>query len=540
MNPNRKKKTALLIHTACLITLCATSSQAAISITYGIDTTKNQRPISPYIYGMNLAGVNATNLTVRRLGGNRLTSYNWENNFSNAGKDWKELSDEYLSSSIPADIRQTPGKVVTDFVDDNRSAGMESLVTLQMAGYVAADKDGPVSVEEAAPSHRWKKVEFKKNAPFCNPPGKPDLNDGVVYMDELVNFLVSRYGNASKGGVKFYATDNEAALWSETHSRMRSEQTTCEEVIELTRRLSGAVKDVDPFAEILGPSFYGYGALHNFQGAPDWEALKEKYAYSWFVDYYLDALNKASIADGKRLLDVLDTHWYPEAQDGDGVRIIEFRPTATNAEVRLQTPRSLWDAEYLETSWISQYIEGAFPFLPRLFKSIDTYFPGTKLAITEYCFGGESDISGGIAQADVLGIYGKYDVYISTYWGDGGDYLDAAFNLYRNYDGKKATFGDTHVQAEMSDKVNSSIFAALHSENDRQISLIVLNKNATESIQGSFNINSPRLATSGRVWAFDAKTTEITEREPIGQICKNRFQYTIPPLTACHIVLQLK
>ena len=48
--------------------------------------------ISPYIYGMNLrkefSHTSEDYSTMVRLGGNRLTGYNWENNASNAGADW--------------------------------------------------------------------------------------------------------------------------------------------------------------------------------------------------------------------------------------------------------------------------------------------------------------------------------------------------------------------------------------------------------------------------------------------------------------------
>ena len=46
-----------------------------------IQTELNVHPISPYIYGNNGFNDNsAANMTASRQGGNRLTSYNWENN----------------------------------------------------------------------------------------------------------------------------------------------------------------------------------------------------------------------------------------------------------------------------------------------------------------------------------------------------------------------------------------------------------------------------------------------------------------------------
>lgn len=143
--------------------------------------------------------------------------------------------------------------------------------------------------------------------------------------------------------------------------------------------------------------------------------------------------------------------------------------------------------------------------------------------------------------ADVLGIFGKYGLYLSTYWHLGSfdrEYISAAFKIYRNYDGAFSTFGDTKVHALMSNKVNSSIYASTFAADDTQLHIIVMNKNFDESINGVFNVTHPRVFTSGRVWTFDADSPDIIEIPPINAIVGNSFSYSIPPLTVCHIVLE--
>ena len=49
---------------------------------------------------------------------------------------------------------------------------------------------GPVAESETAPSKRWVRVEPRKPTPFAD---KPDLKDGVVYVDEFVHFLGQLY-----------------------------------------------------------------------------------------------------------------------------------------------------------------------------------------------------------------------------------------------------------------------------------------------------------------------------------------------------------
>jgi hypothetical protein len=524
---------------------CASATAANIPVTYNINTDVNRTPISKYIYGSNTGG--DANYTVVRSGGNRLTAYNWENNYSNAGADWYFFNDDYLSSST------TPGKYVTDFRDSCVTRKQDSILTLQMAGYVSADKNREVNlITEAAPSARFKKVVFAKGAPFCSPPGSPVTTDANVYMDEFVNFVVNKYGHAGEpNGVKFYCMDNEPDIWSDgaqgaTHPEVHPLDPCCVEYKDKSVAISLAVKNVDPNAQMLGPVSYGFGGYLDFQGASDWSTVGS--GYDWFLSYYLDKMRASSVTAGKRLLDVLDVHWYPEARDGtypaiDGNRITDTPSvySTANCNARMQAPRTLWDTSYVypngEVSWINRWCSSYLPILPKLKSSINTYYPDTNLAITEYDYGGKDHWSGGIATADILGIFGKYGVYIATYWGD-GDYVDAAIRMYTNYDGAKSKFGDTEVYSTISNKADSSIYASVFDDSACELHLIVINKNIDNAITGTFNITSPQNFMSGSVWKFDNNSSNITATTAISTITNNSFTYTVPKTSVCHIVLQ--
>jgi len=63
-----------------------------------------------------------------------------------------------------------------------------------------------------SPSSRWNVVV--NNTPGGVFSASPNLTDGTVYMDELLNLLVTKYGNASTpNGIKGYDLDNEPDLW---------------------------------------------------------------------------------------------------------------------------------------------------------------------------------------------------------------------------------------------------------------------------------------------------------------------------------------
>ena len=150
----------------------------------------------------------------------------------------------------------------------------------------------------------------------------------------------------------------------------------------------------------------------------------------------------------------------------------------------------MWDSTYKEDSWIGQWCGSYIPVIPKMQSSIDTYYPGTKLGITEYNFGASNHISGGIAEADALGIFGKNNVYYASVWPMSGtsEYLQAAFNLYRNYDGKKSTYGDTKVKADTTDIENSSVYASLDSKDSSKLHIIMMNKNCDKPMKVNFNI----------------------------------------------------
>src|SRR3954463_15254346 len=105
------------------------------AVHFTIDPAASVHPISRFIYGINQSFSGAfSNDTFTRLGGNRWTAYNWENNASNAGSDFQYQNDGFLSSS------NVPGAAVSAEITDaaNHNAGI--LLTVPMNGYVSADK----------------------------------------------------------------------------------------------------------------------------------------------------------------------------------------------------------------------------------------------------------------------------------------------------------------------------------------------------------------------------------------------------------------
>ncbi|WP_230862460.1 hypothetical protein [Amycolatopsis camponoti] len=88
--------------------------------------------------------------------------------------------------------------------------------------------------------------------------------------------------------------------------------------------------------------------------------------------------------------------------------------------------------------------------------------PGTKTAITEYDWGALDDIDGALAEADVLGIFGREGLDLATIWGEPKptDPAAYAFRMYRDYDGAGGKFGDISVSAAGTDQGQLAIYGA--------------------------------------------------------------------------------
>jgi hypothetical protein len=523
-------------HEAAAAAKAAAAALATLPPTEGGDlpiavtTADVIRPISPYVYGVNSQPADGVGATVRRMGGNRQTAYNWEINASNAGSDYNQSSDDWPCTVMGYSDCTVPGAQFIDFALANRKAGMETLATVPLVDYVAADKRGAVPEADKAPSKRWNKSVAQKPGPFA---ASPDLGDGVVYEDEFVNTLVGKLGKAANGGIRFYSLDNEPALWPSTHPRVHPDKPTYAEMVSRTEATASALLKVDPTAFVLGAVAYGWNEYKTLQDAPD--AAAQNATYGTYLDFFLASMKKLEGKHHQRLVHALDIHWYPEARGAK--RITDKDVTPKTVEARVQAPRSLWDPSYVEKSWIAAELGGKpIRLIPWLQEKIAARYPGTKLTMTEYNFGVGDHISGGLAQADALGVFGREGLYLANYWGDGAGnsqlpgYIKAAFQIYRNYDGKGGVFGDTAVAAAPADLGKASVFAATDSKHPGTLTVLVINKEQHTAFNGKIAIKGGNYGRA-KVFSFDATSSNIRSLTD-AEIKDNQLGYRLPPLSA--------
>ena len=506
----------------------------ATDVVFAIDTSQGMWPISQDIYGVNSPFPNQTidpamRVTTQRLGGNRLSAYNWENNASNAGKDYNYQNDGYLSAS------NAPGDAVRFLMKDAFAGGSGAVVTVPIGDYVSADKSpgGDVRNKDGGTDHlttRFRKNLPVKGAPLSDP---PNPSDDSVYQDEFAAWAKGCAGTMPLA----FCLDNEPDLWKENHPEIHPAAVTYDELCTRTINFATGIKAVWPGAPVLGFVSYGWNGYTSLQNAPD--------AKGDFIEYFLAQMKIAEANAGQRLVDYLDLHWYPEAKGG-GVRIV-FDPAPTDAtkllayqDARVQAPRSLWDATYKETSWIADNIKAPINLIPRIRQKIAANYPGTKLSFTEWNYGGGSDITGAIATADVLGILGREHVDMAHIWplSQKEPFTSAGVRTFRNFDGKSGEFGDVGIAATNSDTVNTSVYAGLSSSNPNRVVVVAINKKSDVALSAGIRLAHPANLGTAKVYVLAGTSAEIVAAPGLAATDVNAFTYSMPPRSVSVLVFE--
>lgn len=497
------------------------------SVKIVIDTERDRKSISRFIYGINDDySISDTDVYAVKKSGTALSSYNWEINTANMGADGGFENSYGLVSEFGRNVLNTPALVVNSVVNKATLYDIPSrYVTLQMMGYAAKDAFG--EVEEDNSAERWAEVKFNKDSELLN---QPDIHDDAVYMDEYVSFLVNKYGFASDGGINGYFLDSEPESWKENYSVLGLEAITPQSLVSRSALLSETVKNIDPSALVYGPSIKGIEAYVSLKNPEIWSDYSKN--YSWFIDYYLDKMREASEQKGTRLLDVLDLHFITEAQSVLLEPVIGTDTKFANDE-RMQAVRVLWDSDYTENSPTAIYYKQFTPLIPTIQASIRMYYPGTKLSFSEYNFGGGNHISGGIAQVDALGVFGEQDVYMAALKPDKENYpyQKSGINLFTNYDGDGAGYGNTAVYADNGGDSMSSVYASVNAGREGSLRAILINKNNYAEKTADVTINCDTEYHSAKVYSFNEESPEIVLSDVIEEIDGNSFEFDMEPLT---------
>jgi uncharacterized protein (TIGR03437 family) len=529
-----------------------------------IDAGANRHTISPDIYGINyywdlgtttsaatLAAAADVRATVRRWGGNNTSTYHWKYDVQNIDADWffEVLPDANVNASKLPD-----GSSFNAFADQVRTSGGKILGTLPILGWLPKARAEMCSFNVAKYGKQCKQDPYAQYHPMtcgngiayvaaCGDPAvtdgkgpsnptyiKNDPSDAYAQYDETfqgdwIRYLISRYGKANQGGVAIWSLGNEPIWWDSSHRDIHPDPYTYDEVLSLDIKYAQAVKQADPTTLVSGPVGDNWASLWfskkdivaGQSRGSYWSNPVDRNAHGGvaFLPWYLGQMRNYEQQNGTRLLDYLDQHAYLAPSS------VTLAPVgdATTQALRLDSTRVFWDPTYFVSGdyWIKDVDKNGAPvapqFIPRLRDMVAQNYPGTRIAITEYNWGALDNINGALAQADLLGIFGREGLDLAALWGptkptDPGAF---AFKIYRNYDGIGGAFGETSVQASSSDQGQLAVYAALRS--DSSLTAVVINKIGND-LSSTLTLANFQPGSRASVWRYSAAKLDAIVTQP--------------------------
>ena len=513
-----------------------------------VDAGAGRHAISPDVYGINFywdlgsgtpssAAVAAAldiRATARRWGGNSTSTYHWKFDVNNLANDWyyEVLPDSSVNAATLPD-----GSSFNLFADQARVSGGKIVGTVPVLGWLPKARQEMASFNVAKYGQQCAQDPYSTyHAAFrlgagngvvysatCSSNPKYVVNDptdAYAMTDESlqadwVRYVVSRYGKSNQGGVAIWSLDNEPIWWDSTHRDIHPDPYTYDELLSADTRYAAAVKQADPTALVSGPVGDNWSSL--FFSKKDivagqargnyWSNPVDRNAHGGvaLLPWYLQQMRNYEQQHGVRLLDYLDQHAYLAPGN---VGSASVGNAATQAQ-RLDSTRVFWDPAYVVTGdyWIKDVENNGVPvaprFIPLLREMVAQNYPGTKIALTEYDWGAQSDINGALAQADLLGIFGREGLDAATLWPQLNPTWPGAFafKIYRNYDGIGGAFGETGVQATSADQGKLAIYAAMRS--DLNLTLMAINKTGGD-LSSTVSLANFTPGAAAKVWRYSA------------------------------------
>lgn len=434
---------------------------------------KSTHQISLDIYGANFSGwppspahMDRYGYTVVRWGGHELATYNPDTRTANQAEEGFFVN-RVTHPSLEAWFREV-------------DADLATIVTVPAFGWVADASSG------------WQFSVGKYGAQAEVSPDNDDAGNGLTPDGDRIfntrNDAAVRFTSADAeswlDGIDpvpdFFAIGNELDNAHDTHRGLVQHVLDYDERLDRFLQYARAAKNAQPQVPVLGPVLSGWHSYWNTDD-PEHKAAKKDQD---FLPWFLAEVASADDAEGRRTLDYLDVHYFPAG-------LIENRwDSIQNASVdawRLRATRSLWDPSFVDDSWIgtddpvtNQADPHTVQLVPRLKGLLDEHYPGTKLAISEWSFGADTGVSGGLAAADALGAFGRYDVDLALITPPPpiGSFSGAAFELYRT---GLLQFGRSSlpVTTDLDPDVGSIYAASLP---DGRVTLVIVNKSPRDDL----------------------------------------------------------
>jgi hypothetical protein len=150
-----------------------------------------------------------------------------------------------------------------------------------------------------------------------------------------------------------------------------------------------------------------------------------------------------------------------------------------------------------------------------------------------------------LAQADILGIFGREGLDLATLWNYpdpdlGYDNFETqpgayAFRLYRNYNGTGGKFGDISVSAASADQGQLALYAAQRSS-DSALTLVIINKTGS-TLTGNVSLAWFTPTGAAQVFRYSAANLNDIVQQANQPVSTSGFSASFPANSITLVVI---
>jgi hypothetical protein len=524
-----------------LLSFFTTSTIEAQDVGVVINATVNKKKVSPYIYGRNNsfdqpapfykdAGLRFS----RMNGGNNATKYNWRKKISSHpdwynnvyGNDWDKTAKD-VSTTYPY---------------------MQQMYAFQLIGRVASSTSYNFNDWGYNRSNYWFGVGQNlagggtanttdhANASKALKEGDVNLYTQEWPADSTVHILNHWFGanglGLNKGPFLYWNMDNEADVWNGTHDDVMKTLIPASEFMDRYIEIAKKARALFPEIKICGPvttsewQWYKWGNESII--------INGKY-YSW-LEYFIKRCADEEKASGTRVLDVVDLHNYPWAQNGD-----------VDA---LQLHRMYYDTDYVyaganglftvnggwDTSLNKEYI------FKRINDWLTKYFGsnnGITCAVSEWSPASSDPNVASVVYASHLGTFANNGVELFSPWSWFNGMWET-LHLYSRYAKSYSVYSTSSIENTVS------AYTTVNEEAD-SMTVMIVNRDMNSARKVTVNLygfpvtdgnySTLQLSSLPTTETFVSHTNNALKLNSVA-VNSNSFTITVPSLSTTAVLLK--
>ena len=511
----------------------------AQDVTITVNATQGKRAVSPYIYGRNNtfdkpaqfykdAGLRF----VRMNGGNNATKYNWREKIT-SHPDW-------YNNVYPCDWDATSQQIASDF------PGMEVMWAFQLIGRVASSTDYNFNDWNFNQSQYWAGVGQNLaggGVPNTDDPGGKALVEGDTSLytqkwpaDSTVAILNHWFGpnglGLNKNQFLYWNMDNEPDVWNGTHDDVMPTLISASEFMDRFIEVAKKARALFPEVKICGPvttsewQWYKWGD----------ESIYVNGKYYCWLEYFIKRCAEEEKASGVRVLDVVDLHNYPYAQNGDIDALQLHRMYYDKSYVYpgangVKTINGGWD-----NSQTKEYI------FQRINDWLTEYFGpnnGITLGISEWSPASSDPNVASVVYGSHLGIFANNGVEYFTPW----TWVNGMWETLHLY----SRYAKNYSVSSTSSLENTVSAYTTVNETADSMTIIIVNRDMYSARNVTVNLNgfsvtdgsyaTLQLSSLPSIETFKSHSDNALKKNLVS-VNSNSFTVSVPALSTTAILLQ--